>query len=82
MSTTLFSAAMLGRALAPLFKDIYDSAKGEIKKELGRWASAGFSSKISKKLNEIDKVRTIWSSEKNVSLRTFYYPSKIKIGGN
>lgn len=78
MSVTVIGAAVIGRAAAPLIKDLYEGAKGEVKKSLSQWNTAGFQSKISKKILEIDKVRTIWSPEKNVSLRCFYHPNKLK----
>lgn len=80
MSATVIGAAAIGRAAAPLIKDLYDGAKGELKRSFSQWGTAGFHSKIAKKISEIDKVRTIWSPEKNISLRSFYHPNKIKDG--
>lgn len=78
MSTTLLGTAALVRAASPLIKDIYDGAKGSARKALEKWAVASFPKKIARKLTEIDTVRTIWSPENNVSLRSFYYPSKVR----
>ena len=78
MSTTLLGAAAIARAAAPVIKDIYDGTKGATRKALDRWAAAGFPKKLARQLTAIDSVRTIWSPEKNISLRTFYYPSKLR----
>lgn len=78
MSTTLLGAAAIAKAAAPVIKDIYEGAKGATRKALDRWATASFPKKLARQLAEIDSVRTIWSPEKNVSLRSFYYPSKLR----
>lgn len=78
MSTTLLGAAAIARAAAPVIKDLYEGAKGTTRKALERWATAGYPKKLARQLAEIDSVRTIWSPEKNVSLRSFYYPSKLR----
>lgn len=78
MSTTLLGAAAIAKAAAPIIKDLYEGAKGTTRKALDRWAAVGFAKKLARQLAEIDSVRTIWSPEKNVSLRSFYYPSKLR----
>lgn len=78
MSTTLLGAAAIAKAAAPVIKDLYEGAKGATRKALDRWATASFPKKLARQLATIDSVRTIWSPEKNVSLRSFYYPSKVK----
>ncbi len=82
MSTTLLGAAAVAKAAAPVIKDIYEGAKGATRKAFENWASAGFPKKLARQLSEIDSVRTIWSPEKNVSLRSFYYPSKLRAADN
>lgn len=77
MSTTLLAGAVIAKAAAPLIKDLYDGAKGATRTALTRWAAVGFPKKVARQLAEIDSVRTIWSPEKSVSLRSFYYPSKL-----
>lgn len=78
MSTTLVATAAIAKAAAPLVKDLYEGAKGATRKALDRWSTANFPKKLARQISEIDSVRTIWSPEKNVSLRSFYYPSKLK----
>ena len=80
MSTTLLGIAAVAKAAAPVIKDLYEGAKGGVRKSFERWAATGFPKKLARQLSEIDSVRTIWSPEKNVSLRSFYYPSKLSVG--
>lgn len=82
MSTTLVGISAIAKAATPLIKDLYDGAKGSARQALNRWASTTFPKKIARQLSEIDSVRTIWSPEKNVSLRSFYYPSKLRSSDN
>jgi hypothetical protein len=77
MSGTLMSAAIIGKAVAPIIKDIYEGAKGEARKALTAWSATGFPKKLARQISQIDAVRTIWSPDENVSLREFYYPCKI-----
>ena len=78
MSTTLLGVAAIAKAATPLIKDLYDGAKGATRKAIERWSTVGFPKKLARQLSEIDSVRTIWSPEKNVSLRNFYYPSRLR----
>lgn len=71
-------AALIIRAATPLIKDLYEGAKGASSKALRIWKADKFPDKLFITLTELDKVRTIWSPEKNISLRDFYYPSRIK----
>lgn len=78
MLMTTASAALVMRAASPIIKDLYDGAKDATKAALKNWRSDRFPEKLLNTLLELDNVRTIWSPEKNISLRDFYYPSKIK----
>jgi hypothetical protein len=79
MSTTALGIAAIAKAAAPLIKDLYDGAKGGVRTGFSRWGATHFSKKLARQISEIDSVRTIWSPEKNVSLRSFYYPSKLQV---
>ncbi|WP_259753272.1 NACHT domain-containing protein [Pseudomonas sp. GCEP-101] len=81
MSAEFASLSVIIRAASPLIKDIYNGAKGEVKKCLEKWGASSFPSNLSDSLEYLDSVRTIWSPEKNVSLSGFYYPSKFDING-
>ncbi|MBC3812277.1 NACHT domain-containing protein [Undibacterium aquatile] len=78
MSATIIGLSAIAKAASPIIKDIYDGAKGTVQRSLDRWTATGFSKKIARQLSDIDSVRTIWSPEKNVSLRSFYYPSRLR----
>lgn len=77
MSASTLGATLLLKAAAPIIKDLYENAKGETRKSLTKWGTKSFPKKFSRSLSDIDTVRTIWSPEKNVSLRNFYYPCKV-----
>lgn len=71
------STAFVVRAASPLIKDLYEGAKGAVSKSLKNWKAEKFPEKLLRTLLDLDNVRTIWSPEKNISLRDFYYPSRI-----
>lgn len=77
MSTILTTAA-LTRILSPVFSDIYNGAKGAVRDGLNRWSTTAGIKKASVSLLKIEKVKTIWSPEEEISLQQFYYPSKLQ----
>ncbi|WP_339541257.1 NACHT domain-containing protein [Pseudomonas sp. RA_5y_Pfl1_P24] len=79
MSATVMTIATLSRLLAPAFKDLYAGAKGQAEKAIHKLSTAAGVKKLATTLIKIDKVKTIWSAEDEVSLKKFYYPSKISI---
>ena len=48
---------------------------------LQKWGEKTFARKLAKRVRAIDEVKTIWNPEKEVSLSSFYYPSKLIIEG-
>lgn len=79
MSATVLTVTLLSRLLAPAFKDLYTSAKGQAKQALDKLSTAAGTKKLATTLMKIEKVKTIWSAEDEISLKKFYYPSKIGI---
>lgn len=77
MSATLTTVA-LTRLLAPVFADLYKGAKGIVQSGLDRWNTSAGAKKACVALGQIEKVKTIWSPEAEVSLRHFYFPSKLQ----
>lgn len=77
MSAILTSAA-LTKILSPIFSDLYKGAKGAVREGMSRWSTVAGIKKASASLLKIEKVKTIWSPEEEVSLRQFYYPSKLQ----
>jgi predicted NACHT family NTPase len=78
LKLTGIEISVVAKALAPIFGEIVKSAKGSAEKTLTKWSSKGFASRIAKKLSTADKIKTIWSPNKDLSLLSIYYPSKIK----
>jgi NACHT domain len=73
----LLEIVTAGRVLAPIIKDIYQGAKGELRSSFDHWKASNFSEKLAKKIAITDKVKTIWRPDKDSSLIKFYYPSQI-----
>jgi hypothetical protein len=67
----------IAKALAPLIGELAKNAKGGISTAFEKWKVNGFSKKLAKKLLIADKVKTIWSKDRENSLLSIYYPSKI-----
>jgi len=82
MSTTVLTITLLSRVLAPLFKDLYTGAKGQAKQSLDKLSTVTGTRKLATTLMRIEKVKTIWSTEDDVSLKKFYYPSMLDIDDN
>ncbi|OFA05352.1 NACHT domain protein [Janthinobacterium sp. HH107] len=67
------------RLFAPIIKELYSGAKGIAEEGFNKWKSEKFPQKLIKKISVADKVKTIWCSDKDISLKDFYYPSKLVI---
>ena len=65
------------RALSFPLKDIYELGKEKFSKQIAKWKSAKAIEDLEKKIKNYEKVKTIWQRDKEVSLSSFYYPSKI-----
>ena len=81
MPITGFEMAAATRLIAPVVKDLYSGAKGNLEKSFKKWRVDGYAPKLSKKIGNTDKVKTIWSPDKDISLLSIYYPSKILLEG-
>ncbi|WP_150130839.1 NACHT domain-containing NTPase [Janthinobacterium sp. LM6] len=67
----------MAKALAPLMGELVKNSKGGINNAFEKWKANGFAKKLAKKLITADKVKTIWSKDRENSLLSIYYPSKI-----
>lgn len=76
MATTLTTIA-LTKLLAPVINQLYAGASGKAKDALKRLATNAGIKKAASSLLKVDKVKTIWSPEQEVSLAKFYYPSHL-----
>ncbi|MGD0584569.1 MAG: NACHT domain-containing protein [Oryzomonas sp.] len=75
------TAALLGtaKALSFVMKDLYEEAKGGVKKHLARWNYTKNVNNLYKSIFDVRNVKTIWKTDRKVNLMSFYYPSKIII---
>lgn len=73
----LLSSVAILKILNPLLTSIYSSASGKAKAALQKWAASSGIKKAATTLLNIEKVKTIWSPEDEISLQSFYYPSKL-----
>jgi hypothetical protein len=79
MPTIGFEVATAAKLLAPLIKDIYEGAKDSAALGFKKWKTKGFAQKLAKKISTTDKIKTIWSPDKDISLIEFYFPSRISL---
>ncbi|MGY2339238.1 NACHT domain-containing protein [Pseudomonas sp. SDO5532_S415] len=77
----IYSSLSLFPLLKPLIQDLYEGAKGKAKEGMKIWSTDQGIKRAAVALTRIDKVKTVWSPENEVSLRKFYYPSKLSISG-
>ena len=77
---SLATAAVISstaRLLTPLISDLYKGAKRIGARGFQKWEEKTFPRKLARRIRAIDEVKTIWSPEKEASLSSFYYPSKL-----
>lgn len=81
---SLATAAVISstaRLLTPLITDLYKGAKKIGTRGFQKWEETTFPRKLARRIRAIDEVKTIWSPEKEASLSSFYYPSKLIVEG-
>lgn len=81
---SLATAAVISstaRLLTPLINDLYKGAKKIGARGFQKWEEKTFPRKLARRVRAIDEVKTIWSPEKEISLASFYYPSKLIVEG-
>jgi predicted NACHT family NTPase len=77
--------ADLSIALSLLKKPIeaaFATATGEIKEKIQRVKADKNIKKLQSRLNSTQKVKTIWNTDKAISITSFYYPAKISTKEN
>ncbi|MGX9715495.1 NACHT domain-containing protein [Janthinobacterium lividum] len=67
----------VAKALAPIIGELVRNAKGALTESFKKWSVDGFAKTLARKLSVADKVKTIWSKDRETSLLSIYYPSKI-----
>ena len=73
------TSAVAVKAIAKPLNDIYELGKDRFKTTLLKAKTNANITKIHKQISATHKVKTIWQIDKEVSLKSFYYPSKIII---
>lgn len=71
------TAVLAAKTLTPLLGAIAKAGAGPIARALKNWSSAAALRKVAKTISKVENVKTLWSPDKEVSLYTFYYPSKV-----
>jgi len=69
----------IAKTLAPIAGGLIKGATETASKSFKRWNASGASSKLAKKLAQADRIKTIWSPDKEKSLLSIYYPSRILV---
>ncbi|WP_196592077.1 NACHT domain-containing protein [Burkholderia cepacia] len=77
MPATTLTTTIIAAALKKPLEDAYDRATGAIKNLIEKWQLSGTRDSIAMKIEEIEKVRTIFKSDL-VPLSSFYYPSRVR----
>lgn len=77
MAITGIEGAIASNILGPVVKALVSSASDSLAVAFKKWEAKGFERKLATKVASASKVKTIWSPEKETSLLTFYYPSKV-----
>ncbi|SDC80688.1 NACHT domain-containing protein [Massilia sp. PDC64] len=75
--TSGFDIALAVKAMTPLFGALTKTASGPVEKGIEKWKAKGFAKRLLTKLASADRVKTIWSRDRFVSLTDCYYPSRI-----
>lgn len=76
MPVELLAAAKI---LKKPLDDLYEMGKDKFKSELEKWKFDSNINELYRHVFNIQKVKTIWQFDKEVNLKSFYYPSKIII---
>lgn len=76
--TSAALTTLVARSISPAINDLYNMAKGAVKESLERIHIAQGGKKFARGLLKFEKVKTIWSPDKEMSVMDFYYPSSIR----
>jgi hypothetical protein len=79
--TAAFDVAIAAKALSPLFVSLAKAATGAVQDGMAKWKASGFAERQALKLASADRVKTIWSRDRFVSLTECYHPSRINRDG-
>ena len=68
------------KAVNSAINDIYEFGKDRYKEQLSKARASSNINSIYRKLSKVEKVKTIWQVDKEISLKKFYYPPRIIVG--
>lgn len=76
--------ALLGvaGAVSKPLNDLYELGKKSTKPKFTKWKTSKNINALYQKISTVQKVKTIWQIDKEVNLKSFYYPSRLLIDGN
>lgn len=80
MATSL--EVSITRALAPILVGLLKGAGDSLKNSFKKWSASSAPSRLARKLARADRIKTIWSPDKEASLLSIYYPSKLLLNNN
>lgn len=75
--TSIGQAKIISDFVGVILKDLYSSGKGAASFSYSKWNNKRNIAKLIVKIRNFEKVKTIWQREKEVSLSSVYYPSKL-----
>lgn len=67
----------VAKVLDKQLDDLYGLAKGRLQTALRKWKTTKNINLLYTKISTVQKVKTIWQIDKEVNLKTFYYPSRL-----
>ncbi len=73
------TTSITAKAISKPFNDLYELGKDRFKSQLLKTKTTSNINKAHKSISSTHKVKTIWQIDKEVSLKSFYYPSKLII---
>jgi hypothetical protein len=74
---TSLEITLAGKIIGQPIQDLYTSGKDLFSNELSKWKNATSHTNLAKKLVKLQKVKTFWQRDREVSLYSFFYPSPV-----
>lgn len=67
--------------ITPILLEIAKAASGTVKASIDNWRDTNYASKLARKLVITDRVKTLWSPDRETSLLQIYFPSTVSVHG-
>lgn len=75
-------AAVAARVIAQPILDLYEKGKDRFESQLQKWKNVAARRALAQKVAACQKVKTFWQRDKDVTISSFYYPSRISFDGD